>query len=104
MAERNGQLAAPAFTSSMRAVVLTLAACFGCATTAVPTTPAHRHSVPGYVFGIWGKAELDTRDDCPTTGPSSLRVGATWTTVFLSVITLGVYTPREVTVHCRAKP
>ena len=82
-----------------------LAACtlFGCAAPPPAATPAHEHWVPGYVFGLWGKADLDVRDDCPTTGAESVRIGITWSTLLVSVITVGMYTPREVRVHCRAR-
>jgi hypothetical protein len=80
------------------------AACaMGCATTTPRATAPAQHWVPGYVFGIWGKAELDVRDDCPRTAASSVRIGATWATLLVSVVTLGVYTPREVQVECQAQ-
>jgi hypothetical protein len=75
----------------------------GCAEPPRAVTPAREHWVPAYVFGIWGKSELDIRDDCPTAGAASVRVGATWSTVLVSLVTLGMYTPREVIVHCRAE-
>jgi hypothetical protein len=86
---------------------LALAAALSCgcagATPAV-VAPPREHWVPGYLFGIWGKAELDARDDCPTTGPDNVRIGATWSTLLVSVVTLGMYTPREVRVQCKAAP
>ena len=89
--------------------MLTLYACGwllgGCASnpsrSAVSAT--HDHWLPGYVLGIWGKAELDVRDHCPKTGAASVRVGATWTTLVVTVVTLGIYTPREVRVQCRTE-
>ena len=69
-----------------------------------PAAPIHDHWLPGYVLGIWGKSELDVRDDCPDTGAASVRVGATWATLAITVVTLGIYTPREVRVQCRAHP
>ncbi len=74
---------------------------FGCAASLPAAAPPHQHWVPGYVFGLWGKAELDVRDDCPTTGAESVRIGTTWSTLLVSVATLGAYTPREVRVQCR---
>ncbi len=76
----------------------------GC--TAIPHAAAPRrdHWTPSYVFGIWGKAELDVRDDCPTGGAATIRIGATWSTLLVSVITLGLYTPSEVVVRCRVQP
>ncbi|MET0792554.1 MAG: hypothetical protein ABW061_13620 [Polyangiaceae bacterium] len=77
-----------------------------CASTSThgAVAPTHDHWLPGYVLGIWGKAELDVRDDCPNSGAASVRVGATWATLAVTVITLGIYTPREVRVQCRAQP
>ena len=76
---------------------------WGCAGALPVSTPPHRHWVPGYVFGLWGKAELDVRDDCPATGAETLRMGTTWSTLLVSVATIGVYTPREVLVQCRPR-
>ena len=87
-----------------------LAIC-GCALSACATgnsrgalAASHDHWLPGYVLGIWGKAELDVRDDCPKTGAASVRGGSTWTTLVVTVVTLGIYTPREVRVQCRVEP
>jgi hypothetical protein len=76
----------------------------GCTATPPAAVPTREHWVSAYVFGIWGKAELDVRDDCPTTGAARVRIGATWSTFLVSVLTVGMYTPHEVLVHCRAKP
>jgi hypothetical protein len=95
-------------TSKLReyaaACLLAGAVCCSCATTTSAALPPPReHWVPGYAFGLWGKAELDVRDDCPLTGADSVRIGVTWSTVLVSVVTIGMYTPREVRVQCRAK-
>ena len=93
-----------------RGGVLVASACslalLGCGSAAAraPAAPLHDHWLSGYVFGIWGKSELDVRDDCPDTGAASVRIGATWTTLAVSVVTLGIYTPREVRVQCRVQP
>ncbi len=76
----------------------------GCASSVPAAAAPHRHWVPGYLFGIWGKAEFDVRDDCPETGAASVRVGATVPTLLATVITLGLYTPRQVSVQCRVAP
>ena len=77
----------------------------GCASsTPIAAVPTHEHWVSGYAFGIWGKAELDVRDDCPTTGSDAVRIGPTWTTLLVTVVTLGIYTPREVSVRCKPAP
>ena len=73
-----------------------------CAATSASAVPLREHWVPGYVFGLWGKAELDVRDDCPMRGAESVRIGVTWSTLLVSLVTVGMYTPREVRVQCRA--
>jgi Bor protein len=73
-----------------------------CAATSTSAVPPREHWVPGYVFGLWGKAELDVRDDCPLTGADNVRIGVTWSTLLVSLLTVGMYTPREVRVQCRA--
>jgi hypothetical protein len=104
MAERNVRLAARKLSKAWLTLSL-LASVFGCAGSApAAQAPTRNHWLPGYVFGIWGKAELDVRDDCPTAGAARVRVGTTWSTLLVSVVTLGLYTPREVTVHCRSVP
>ncbi len=81
--------------------MLTCALVVGCASTSpVAVGPERAHWVRGYVFGIWGKAEIDVRDDCPTTGAESVRIGTTWSTLLVTLVTLGMYTPREVRVQC----
>ena len=86
------------------ACLLAGALCCSCVTTtAAALPPAREHWVPGYVFGLWGKAELDVRDDCPVTGADSVRIGVTWSTILVSLVTVGMYTPREVRVRCRQK-
>jgi len=79
-------------------------ALLGCAPARPAAEPVREHWVPGYVFGIWGRDELDVRDDCPTAGAARVHIGATWSTLLVSFVTLGIYTPREVLVHCRALP
>ena len=97
-------------TSARRAAVFAalLSGALGCAAqtplAASAASATHEHWVPGYVFGTWGKAELDVRDDCPIGGAADIRIGTTWSTLLVSLITLGVYTPREVRVQCRELP
>ncbi len=96
----------PQWSAALLAICISGCALSGCA--AAPSRGAvsatHDHWLSGYVLGIWGKAELDVRDDCPKTGATSVRVGATWTTLVVTVVTLGIYAPREVRVYCRAHP
>lgn len=76
----------------------------GCSATGHPPASAPRaHWVSGYIFGLCGQAELDVRDDCPKSGAKAVRVGGTWSTLLVSVATLGMYTPREVQVTCQGE-
>ena len=103
--ERNVPFVAPEGLLKCSASWLLCCVCaLGCAATTPVASAPHRHWVPGYVFAIWGKAELDVRDDCPTTAAASVRVDTTWTTLLVSVVTLGMYTPREVRVTCQVAP
>jgi len=89
----------------MRSALLAVWGCTlalaGCASTNADLRPTQAHWVSSYVLGVWGTAEFDVREDCPSGIAESVRVGPTWATVLVSVGTLGLYTPREVIVHCR---
>jgi hypothetical protein len=74
----------------------------GCGGSTPSATDPHEHWVAGFAFGLYGTADLDVRDDCPSTGAASIRIGTTWSTLLVSVVTLGLYTPREVRVQCKA--
>jgi len=68
---------------------------------------AHRPDVrtvwlPTYAFGAIGGGDLDVRDLCASGAADELSVGSTWATLGVSVVTLGVYTPREARVRCAA--
>ncbi len=81
------------------ALVLSLPACAG---------RAHGQRVqsvwlPTYGFGAFGGGDLDVRDVCPSGSVDELSVGSSWATLGVSVVTLGVYTPREVKLRCAAK-
>jgi hypothetical protein len=59
-----------------------------------------RYWLPAYAFGAVAGGELDLRDVCRSGRAEELAIGATWLTVGVSVLTLGVYTPREARVRC----
>jgi len=93
------------FVRSAAVFTALLCGALGCASqNPAPASATHDHWVPGYAFGTWGRAELDVRDDCPIAGASDIRIGTSWSTLLVSLVTLGVYTPREVRVQCRERP
>jgi hypothetical protein len=61
------------------------------------------HTVPAFLFGTFDGPELDVRNDCPESAAESVRMGTTWATLGLSIVTLGIYTPREVSIRCKRR-
>ena len=87
-----------------RSIAACLALAMGCAARDVrPASAPRTHWVSGYFFGLLGQAELDVRDDCPKNGARDVRIGGTWSTIAVSLLTLGLYTPREVRLTCQAE-
>jgi hypothetical protein len=56
--------------------------------------------LPAWGFGAFGGGDLDLRDICPRSAATEVLVGSTWSTLGVSIVTLGVYTPREAKVRC----
>jgi len=56
---------------------------------------------PSFAFGTLGYRDFDVRTYCGTRGARKLQVLGTPGTLAVSVVTLGVYTPREVRIECR---
>lgn len=56
--------------------------------------------VSAWAFGAFGGGDVDVRDVCASGEARDLSVGSSWSTLGISVVTLGVYTPREVKVAC----
>jgi hypothetical protein len=50
-----------------------------------------------------GHADVDVRDHCPTARAHEVRLGGNVRTVGASILTLGIDTPREVTITCEAR-
>ncbi len=59
--------------------------------------------LPTYAFGAIGGGDLDVRDLCASGRAETLSLGSSWSTLGVSVLTLGVYTPREAKVRCAAQ-
>ena len=78
-------------------ISLSVAAC------AAPAPSVRSVWLPTYLFGAIGGGDLDVRDVCPSGTVDQLSVGSSWSTLGVSVVTLGVYTPREARVRCMPK-
>jgi hypothetical protein len=55
-----------------------------------------------YFIGAVGEAEIDVRDHCPTARAHEVWVGEDVFTLGVSILTLGIYTPRKVAITCAA--
>jgi hypothetical protein len=54
------------------------------------------------VFGMFGRSEFDVRNLCSSGRARNLTLGTTWSTLGVSLLTLGVYTPHALRVRCRS--
>jgi hypothetical protein len=76
----------------------------GCsATFREPNAPAgasHERWLHFFVAGAVGHAELDVRDFCKSGRAQRIRSGGDLLTSGVSILTLGIYTPRKVVVTC----
>ncbi|MBX3182013.1 MAG: hypothetical protein KIT72_10855 [Polyangiaceae bacterium] len=93
-------------TSRLILVSLALlgAGCFRVSFVEAPTrAPSESHWQHHFLFGLVGDPELDARDVCPQ-GAAELSWSNGILTTGLTLITLGVYTPRELHVSCRTQP
>jgi hypothetical protein len=70
---------------------------------ATPSSAERRVLLPSYFFGTLEQRTFDARDLCGGR-VTELEFASTPSTVALSVVTLGVYTPRELWLRCEAKP
>lgn len=81
------------------AALLLLVAVTGCARPLPPNSV--QLWTPSYAFGTLGYRDFDVRSYCGERGARRLEVTSTPGTLAVSVVTLGVYTPREVRLECR---
>ncbi len=70
---------------------------------AAPGPAVRRVWLPTYLFGAIGGGDLDVRDVCASGAADQLSVGSSWSTLGVSFVTLGVYTPREAKLRCVPK-
>lgn len=78
----------------------------GCAATfRDPSVPAGEEKTKWahfYLIGAVGEAELDVRDHCATARAHEVWIGEDVFTLAVSIVTLGIYTPRKVAIICGA--
>lgn len=65
-----------------------------------PRGESRSEMVSYYLLGAVGRPEVDVRDHCPSGRASEVETHADIVTVGLSLLTIGIYTPRRVTVIC----
>lgn len=75
--------------------------CFKATFVDVRSPAATRHDVwlDGYLFGLIGTGEVDTRFFCES-GPARVGVSESAGTWALTVLSLGIYTPRKAAISC----
>jgi hypothetical protein len=56
-----------------------------------------------FIFGLVGEQTLDVRQFCPDGRVAEVETSANFLTGLVSVVTLGIYTPRKVYVTCAAQ-
>lgn len=66
---------------------------------AAKRAPDHEEWEDHYLFGTTGKTDIDVQRYCPN-GVGAVRTGGNAGTTTLSIVTLGVYTPRKVYIAC----
>jgi hypothetical protein len=55
----------------------------------------------GFVYGLIGSSSLDVRDVCTSGSARRVAVEQSGATTLLTLVSLGLYTPRKVRIHCR---
>jgi hypothetical protein len=64
-----------------------------------PQATGTRVVMPSYLFGTLGTHSLDLRGLCPGR-PTEITFASTPRTVAISLLTLGIYTPHQLSVSC----
>lgn len=69
----------------------------------VDREPTYEEWTDFYVFGLVGDERIDASRTCPG-GVARVRTGANFVTGLVSVVTIGIYTPRKVYLTCYPPP
>ncbi len=69
------------------------------------TASGRKHTIPAHFFlwGLAGEKDVDLDAVCPE-GPARWSNHASAVDVLLTVITVGIYSPRTITVECERTP
>lgn len=91
-------------TSRIRLVAVVALGLAGCQTiryqTGRPAAPTHvQQNIHFFFWGLVGEPVVDLDAACPQ-GVAAWRSDATAGDWLLDVVTLGIYNPRTVTIHC----
>jgi hypothetical protein len=57
-----------------------------------------------FILGLVGHEHFDVRDFCDQDEVAEVRTGGNFATGIVSLVTIGIYTPRKVYVTCAANP
>jgi len=68
-----------------------------------PEATGTRVLMPSYLLGTLGAYALDVRGLCPGR-TAEVELASTPGTIAMSLLTLGIYTPRELRVRCDGPP
>lgn len=97
---RRGHLAA-----ALLGTLLSVSGCYRASFVDSPTTGAAEHErwTDFFLFGLVGEEEVSTQQFCQ--GPvARVATGSNLGTAAISVLTIGIYTPRKVYIRCAATP
>jgi hypothetical protein len=77
-----------------------LLACLAASSCAAPAPATRVIPLRSYVLGTLGDREIDLRDVCGDQPAQTLEVAPSASSLALGVLTLGLYTPRQVRITC----
>lgn len=89
------------------AALLGLAGCYKATFYQNPNAVAgarHERWSTFFIFGLVGNERFDVRDFCGPESIAEVRTGGNFATGLVSLVTIGIYTPRKVYITCAAKP
>lgn len=67
------------------------------------STPQYQETQNFFLFGLIGESTVNLRSVCPGRAIKQMQTQKTFLNGFLTVITLGIYTPRTASVWCKRK-